>query len=82
MGSNKEWVTENLTADYSPSDWMLDDHNVNTVSESFTVTMPDFNFDNPYDEEMKKKYPALKQAWDHYQMVLKMCRAKEEENEN
>lgn len=78
MGSNKEWVTETLTADYSPSDWMLDEPNVNTLSESFTVTMPDFNFENPCDEELKSKYPALKQAWDHYQMVLKMCRAKEE----
>jgi len=32
--------------------------------------------------ELKKKYPALQQAWDHYQVVLKMCRAKEAESEN
>ena len=36
-----------------------------------------------YKFELHEKYPALQQAWDHYQNVLKMCRSREEEiNEN
>ena len=35
------------------------------------------------EEDMRDKYPALKQAWEHYQSVLEVCKAKEEEdNEN
>ena len=32
------------------------------------------------EDDMRDKYPALQQAWDHYQNVLKMCKSKEEEN--
>lgn len=28
-------------------------------------------------EMMLLKYPALKQAWDHYQIVLRMCESQE-----
>mgnify|MGYP001199101123 CR=1 FL=1 len=35
------------------------------------------------EDDMKEKYPALKQAWEHYQSVLEVCQAKEkEEDEN
>ena len=35
------------------------------------------------EEDMRQKYPALKQAWEHYQSVLEVCKTKEsEENEN
>ena len=35
------------------------------------------------EEDMRKKYPALKQAWEHYQSILEVCKTKEkEENEN
>ena len=35
------------------------------------------------EEDMKEKYPALKQAYEHYQSVLEVCKTKEkEENEN
>ena len=41
----------------------------------------DSNFNNlPNKEDLRKKYPALQQAWDHYQTVLKMCKSKEDEN--
>ena len=51
----------------------------NTFSYSFgdlgELTFP--------EEDMRDKYPALKQAWEHYQSVLEVCKAKEEEdNEN
>ena len=32
-----------------------------------------------YELELHGKYPALKQAWEHYQTILKMCRSREEE---
>ena len=35
-----------------------------------------------HDEELRKKYPALKQAWEHYMNVKRMCEAKEKENED
>ena len=35
------------------------------------------------EEDMKEKYPALKQAYEHYQSVLEVCKTKEkEENED
>ena len=34
------------------------------------------------EDDMKDKYPALKQAWEHYQSVLEVCKTKEKEDEN
>ena len=34
-----------------------------------------------YEFELHEKYPALRQAWEHYQNVLKMCRSREEETD-
>ena len=35
------------------------------------------------EEDMREKYPALKQAWEHYQSILEVCKTKEkEDNEN
>ena len=38
------------------------------------------NFD--YDTDLREKYPALKDAWEHYNNVKDMCEAKEQEDEN
>ena len=54
------------------------DMNVGTVSTGFTVD--GLTFDN--EEELRKKYPALQDAWDHYKNVKHMCEQKEKENEN
>ena len=35
-----------------------------------------------FEDELRKKYPALKQAWEHYLNVKRMCEAKEKENED
>ena len=36
-----------------------------------------------FDEmDMRDKYPALSQAWEHYQSVLEVCKTKEKEDEN
>jgi len=34
------------------------------------------------DEDMREKYPALKQAYEHYQSILEVCKTKEKEDEN
>jgi len=34
------------------------------------------------DKKLREKYPALQDAWDHYNNVKKMCEAKEQEDEN
>ena len=54
------------------------DVNVGTVSTGFTVD--GLTFDN--EEELRKKYPALQDAWDHYKNVKHMCEQKEKENED
>ena len=30
------------------------------------------------EEDMRAKYPALKQAWEHYQSILEVCKTKEQ----
>jgi hypothetical protein len=57
------------------NDW---DTNTGTVSKGFTVD--GLSFDN--EEELRKKYPALQDAWDHYKNVKHMCEQKEKENED
>jgi hypothetical protein len=32
-----------------------------------------------YEFELHEKYPALKQAWEHYQSILEICKSREEE---
>jgi hypothetical protein len=54
------------------------DMNVGTISTGFTVD--GLSFDN--EEELRKKYPALQDAWDHYKNVKHMCEQKERENED
>ena len=69
------------TGDFTYSFADLDDDfdmNVGTVSTGFTVD--GLTFDN--EEELRKKYPALQDAWDHYKNVKHMCEQKEKENEN
>jgi|TARA_B000000557_G_scaffold238470_1_gene215968 hypothetical protein len=46
-----------------------------------------YSFDGQLDlfseEDLREKYPALKDAWQHYQAIKKMCETREkEENEN
>ena len=67
------------------------------VVETATVDMgvdPDFSYSygdlgdmgqlDLFDEmDLRDKYPALNQAWEHYQSVLEVCKTKEkEENED
>jgi|TARA_B100001094_G_C18080375_1_gene744853 hypothetical protein len=55
----------------------FDSLNVNTVSSGFTID--GLSFDN--EEELRSKYPALQDAWDHYKNVKHMCEQQEKEDE-
>jgi hypothetical protein len=37
--------------------------------------------DFDYDDELREKYPALKDAWDHYNNIKELCKSKEKEND-
>jgi len=71
--------------------------NTGGVVTTATVNMdmdPDFSYSygelgdmgqlDLFDEmELRDKYPALNQAWEHYRSVLEVCKTKEkEENED
>ena len=84
MGANKDWVIEHQDSQYQLE---LDDHDWADMNTGSMVTSTlteglDFGPFTPHDEKMAKKYPALQQAWDHYQSVLRMCNLEEEQNEN
>ena len=52
------------------------------AGDSLTFSFGDIDMFMPEDE-MREKYPALKQAHEHYKSVLEICKTKEkEENEN
>tara|TARA_R100000664_G_scaffold21721_1_gene31096 strand:- start:182 stop:442 length:261 start_codon:yes stop_codon:yes gene_type:complete len=54
-------------------------HMDGTFSYTLGELEPQLRFE---EEEMRDKYPALKQAWEHYQSVLEVCKAKEAEDED
>ncbi len=51
------------------------------LDTSFTYSFGDLDLGNP-EEDMREKYPALKQAWEHYQSILEVCKTKEQEDED
>ena len=57
---------------------------IDTVEPDFTYSFGDVGQLDMFDEmDMRDKYPALKQAYEHYQSVLEVCKTKEkEENED
>ena len=82
------WSTESMSSDgiqntgdftYSFAD-LDDDFDINTGTVSSSFTIDGLKFDN--DVELRKKYPALQDAWDHYNNVKHMCEQKEKENED
>ena len=69
------------TGDFTYSFADLDedfDMNVGTVTTGYSVDGLSFTS----EEDLRKKYPALQDAWDHYKNVKHMCEQKEKENEN
>tara|TARA_B100000035_G_scaffold260882_1_gene231856 strand:+ start:158 stop:460 length:303 start_codon:yes stop_codon:yes gene_type:complete len=69
--------SENFTYSFADLD---DDFDMNTGTVSTGFTVDGLSFDN--EEDLRKKYPALQDAWDHYKNVKHMCEQKEKENED
>ena len=78
MSSGGIQNTGNFTYSFADLNDEFDTLNVNTVSTGFTVD--GITFDN--EEDLRKKYPALQDAWDHYKNVKNMCEQKEKEDED
>jgi len=70
--------TGDFTYSFADLDDDFDNLNFNTLSTGFKVD--GLIYDN--EEELRSKYPALQDAWDHYKNVKHMCEQKEKENEN
>ena len=52
-----------------------------TEQHQFTYSYGDLGQLDMFDEmELQDKYPALKQAHEHYQSVLEVCKTKEKED--
>ena len=52
------------------------------LESGFSYSLGDLDFLGTPEEDMREKYPALKQAWEHYQSVLEVCKTKEKEDED
>jgi len=78
MSSDGIQNTGDFTYSFADLDDGFDSLNVNTVSTGFTVDGLTFND----EKELREKYPALQDAWNHYNNVKHMCEQKEKENED
>jgi len=78
MSSDGIQNTGDFTYSFDDLDKDFDNLNVNTVSIGFTGDR--FALNN--QKELRAKYPALQDAWDHYKNVKHMCEQKEKENED
>ena len=70
-------------------DWTLGGGELNVGTATYTAGTLDNDFEITYgqmdfgfdEQDMRKKYPALKQAWEHYKSVLEVCKTKEQEDD-
>ena len=54
---------------------------VDSFDPSFNITYGDIGTADMFEEELKKKYPALQDAWEHYQNIKRMCETREKEED-
>ena len=85
MGKEEKKTSDGV---WSMGDWDIGDINTGSASEMLTVDGMSYSFGDLgdmgqldlFDEmELRDKYPALKQAWEHYQSILEICKTKEKE---
>jgi hypothetical protein len=67
-----QWTGDSFSYSFADLDNEWDTADINA---SYTI-------DVDSDTDLMKKYPALQDAWDHYQNVKHMCEQKEKEDEN
>ena len=54
---------------------------VDTLDTGFSYSYDDIGQLDMFDEmDMREKYPALNQAYEHYKSVLEICKTKEKED--
>ncbi len=59
------------------------DPDVSGTGMTYSFGDLDLQTSDMFEEDLRKKYPALKDAYDHYQNIKQMCETREkEENEN
>ena len=80
--TSDEWINADGVKISGPADenftYSFADHDED-FAQATSYTVEGLHFDN--DPELREKYPALKDAWDHYQNVRHMCEQKEKEDE-
>ena len=66
--------------DWVPNDGLQHGGTVDSVDiqGTYNVGQLDFDFE---DEKLRKKYPALNDAWEHYQNIKRMCETREKEED-
>jgi len=82
MGKDEKKTSDGV---WRMEDWDISDVNTGSASEMLTIDGMSYSFGElefETDQKLREKYPALKDAWDHYNNVKKMCEAKEQEDEN
>ena len=67
--------------DWVPNDGLQSVGTVDSLDPSFSVTYGDVGTADMFEEELKKKYPALNDAWEHYQNIKQMCETREKEED-
>ena len=65
-----------------PNDGLQSVGTVDSLDPSFSITYGDVGTADMFEEELKKKYPALQDAWEHYQNVKQMCETREKEEDD
>ena len=96
--TKKKKEKETLTSDgitYQMDDWVPSDGlqyagtgTVDTLDPGVSYSFGDLGdldaqTEDMFEAELRKKYPALQDAYEHYQNIKQMCETREkEENEN
>ena len=88
MGNNDSWIpsdsvlnvgTATTSATVDSIDPGIDISGSMGASYSFGDLNGQMSFD--YEGDLRKKYPALKDAWEHYQNIKQMCETREKEED-
>ena len=77
-GKVKKQTEQVYTSDYKDVIWGSGLEETGTATYD-VGSLGQLDFD--YDNELRDKYPALKDAWDHYNNVKQLCESKEKEND-
>ena len=84
---------EPLTSDgvtYAMDEWVPSDGLLNVGTATVDGLDPGFNVSygdldlqtkDMFEEELRKKYPALQDAYEHYQNIKQMCETREKEED-